>query len=83
MATNKRPENVIVIEVERLDYSIEQVLDNRTTMSVKELKQFLNRYDDDDESPVVFSHDNGYTYGPLRESNIDSAYLNDEGRYER
>ena len=64
-------EEVIVIGVERTDYSIEQVLSNCKTMSVKDLKQFLERYDDDDETPIVFSHDNGYTYGPLRESAIN------------
>lgn len=73
---------VIIIEVERTDYSVQQVLDNRDTMSVKELKEYLKRFDDEDETPIVFSHDNGYTYGPLRESAIDTAKLNEDGKYE-
>lgn len=75
-------EEVIVIGVERTDYSIKQVLSNRNTMSVKDLKQFLERYDDDDETPIVFSHDNGYTYGPLRKFAINTAELNEDGEYE-
>lgn len=75
-------EEVIVIGVERTDYSIGQVLSNRRTMSVKDLKRFLERYDDDDEKPIVFSHDNGYTYGPLREYAINIAERNEDGGYD-
>lgn len=71
---------VIIIEVERTDYSVQQVLDNRDTMSVKELKEYLERFDDEDETPIVVSHDNGYTYGALRLSNIRDAEFDEEGR---
>ena len=27
---------------------------------------------------MVFSHDNGYTYGPLVENNIDTRYYDEE-----
>ena len=74
----ERPEQVVVIEVARTDYSVTQVLDNRDTMNIKQLKEWLSNFDDDDESPVVFSHDNGYTYGPLVENNIDTRYYDEE-----
>lgn len=70
---------VIIIEVERTDYSVQQVLDNRDTMSVRELKEYLEHFDDEDETPIVVSHDNGYTYGALRLSNIRDAEFDEEG----
>ena len=39
------------------------------TMNVGELKELLDQYPDD--MPVCTSHDNGYTYGPILEMNID------------
>ena len=53
---------VIIIEVERTGYSVNQV---GRTATVKDLKQWLEDYDDEDETPIYVSHDNGYTYGPL------------------
>lgn len=70
---------VIIIDVERTDYSVQQVLDNHSTMSVKELKEYLSKFDDEDETPIVVSHDNGYTYGALRLSNIRDAEFDEEG----
>lgn len=61
----------MVIEARRTDYSVDQVLSSRSCMTVGELKQMLEAYDEDDPTPVVFSHDNGYTYGPLQESCIE------------
>lgn len=66
---------VMVIEARRTDYSVDQVLSNRSCMTVGELKLKLEEYDDDDPTPIVFSHDNGYTYGPLQESCIDFREL--------
>ena len=65
------PSAVMVIEVRRTDYSVDQVLSNHNCMTVGELKQMLNEYDNDDLTPIVFSHDNGYTYGPLQKGSID------------
>ena len=65
------PSMAMVIEVRRTDYSVDQVLSNHNCMTVGELKQMLEEYDDDDPTPIVFSHDNGYTYGPLQKNNID------------
>ena len=65
------PEEAMVIEVRRTDYSIGQVLSNRNCMTVGKLKRMLEDYDEDDPTPIVFSHDNGYIYGPMQESGIE------------
>lgn len=64
---------VITIEAQREGYSINQCY---KTMTVGELIQELSQYDED--TPIYFSHDNGYTYGSLKEENIDIRY-EDEG----
>lgn len=69
------PQEAMVIEARRTDYSVDQVLSNRNCMTIGELKRMLEEYDEDDPTPIVFSHDNGYTYGPLQESCIDFREL--------
>lgn len=62
--------NVVVIEAIRQGYAIDQVV-NRT-MTVGELIYLLeSRFDED--QPIVFSHDGGYTYGALCEENISES----------
>ena len=55
----------IIIEAEREHYSPRQIT---STMTVGELMRFLEDYDED--TPIIFSHDRGYTYGALNEWNI-------------
>lgn len=64
---------VVIIEVEREGYSVDQCY---RTMTVGELKESLNQFEEN--APIYFSHDNGYTYGSLREENIDVRYEGDE-----
>lgn len=54
----------IVIEAAREAYSAEEV----KTMTVGELRHLLFDYDDD--TTVILSHDNGYTYGGIHASEI-------------
>ena len=62
--------NVVVIEAIRQGYAIDQVVN--ITMTVGELIYLLeSRFDED--QPIVFSHDGGYTYGALREENISES----------
>lgn len=62
--------NIVVIEAIRQGYAIDQVIDR--TMTVGELIYLLeSRFDED--QPIVFSHDGGYTYGALREENISES----------
>lgn len=71
--------SVAIVEVSRTDYSPGQVLANRNTMTIGELKQMLEEYDDDDPTPIMFSHDNGYTYGPLQRGCIDIKEMDSDG----
>lgn len=66
----------VIIECPRTDYSVEDVQKNRNTMKVKELKEVLEQYDDDDI--VVTSHDNGYTYGPVSRYNFRDEEIEEE-----
>jgi hypothetical protein len=63
---------VIVIEARRTDYSVEQVLENRDTLTVGGLREILEMYDD--ETPIMLSHDGGYTFGPISGNDIDTRY---------
>lgn len=56
---------MVVIEAARTAYSANDV---RRTMTVAELIETLSQFNPDDK--VVFSHDNGYTYGGVNESDI-------------
>lgn len=71
--------HVIIIKAEHTNYSVLQVLDNHNTMSIKDLKQYLGRFDDNDDTPIVLSFDNGYTYGPLKPSCIKEVEFDKEG----
>lgn len=57
---------IVIVETPRTDYSAREAA--RKSIKVKELKEILERYDDDDV--IVTSHDNGYTYGPFRTFNF-------------
>lgn len=46
------------------------------TLTVGELKELLDNYDDDE--PVYFKNDNGYTYGSISEDDINGEYLESE-----
>ena len=47
------------------------------TMSVGELKEFLEQFDDDDE--VFLRNDNGYTYGEISEYTMNIGNYNNDG----
>ena len=50
----------LVFEASRTGYSIDQV---RNPMTVGELMEILEEWDED--SLIIMSHDNGYTYGSI------------------
>lgn len=64
---------VLIILAEREGYSIDQV---RRTMTVGELIEALQEYDED--TPIYLSHDSGYTYGGILESRMEVQYMNDD-----
>lgn len=59
----------LTIEALREGYSLQQA---GKTMTVGELVEYLNQYDDD--TPVYISNDNGYTYGPITRNCIREKF---------
>lgn len=70
--------SAIVFEAERTTYSIGQ-LEAEGPMTVAELRDILEEYDDD--TLVVLSHDRGYTYGSL--TYPDYYEKNKDGEWEQ
>ena len=63
----------VVIEAYREGYSPNQL---RGTMTVGELRDYLDVYASD--TPVILSHDNGYTYGSVSERYISADWFDTE-----
>ena len=63
----------LILKTMREGYAIEQI---KRTMTVAELRNFLEYYKD--ETPVYLSFDNGYTYGGIIESNFELEENHDE-----
>ena len=63
----------LIIEAKREAYSTKDIY---RTMTVAELKQVLDRYDDD--TPIYLSHDNGYTFGGISEYDIEEVDCEEE-----
>lgn len=71
---------VIIIKAEHTNYSVQRVLNNHNTMSIKDLKEYLERFDDNDETPIILCFDSyTYRYGPLSLSNIKEMEFDKEG----
>lgn len=67
-----RNKNKLILNTTREGYGIDQV---HSTMTIKELRDFLEDYDD--ETPVYLSFDNGYTYGGIHQVDFEEA-IDDE-----
>lgn len=65
----------LTLEANRSCYSPNQI-DKTSTMTVGELISYLSDYDE--ETPVIFSSDNGYTYGELHSYEIREEYSEGE-----
>ena len=68
----------LVIEAHRDGYGIDQI---RHTMTVGELIEFLEQYDED--TPIYLGHDrwsNGkfYTYGGINSGDFDDEYFEED-----
>ena len=66
----------IFIDGRRDAYSPAQCGD---TMTVGELKEFLEQFSDDDK--IFLSNDNGYTYGSITDSSFESGKYDSEDVY--
>lgn len=65
---------IVTLEATRTDYSAREAA--RETITVGELISYLEQYDEN--SPVVFSNDNGYTYGYLDSSTVGDLEAEEE-----
>ena len=65
---------LIIIEARREEYSEYKAAEN--TMTIRELINELECWAEDfgDEAKVVLSHDNGYTYGGIRQRMISEKF---------
>ncbi len=68
--------SILVINARRDAYSKNDV----RTMTVRELIQELEQYDED--AKVVLSHDNGYTYGGISRHDFEEDYCEEENEEE-
>ena len=72
-----RYDQVVLLESGRDGYDFEQCETHEgKTLTVGELIEILEGYDDD--MPVFFSNDNGYTYGVITESRITGHECTEE-----
>jgi len=67
----------ITIQATREGYSVAQV---GNTMSIADLIDVLHEMADayGEDTPVVISNDNGYTYGPIRWESVDVEGADEE-----
>lgn len=70
---DEMPRCILMIDGNRNAYEPDQI---DYTMTVGELREFLERYNDD--TPVMLRNDNGYTYGSIGEYDFHEAYDYDE-----
>lgn len=63
----------VLLHTRRTGYSVKQVLDKAYTLTVQELIDYLSDFDP--ESPVLFSNDNGYTFGEIDEDSFDEIEI--------
>lgn len=65
-----RKEKVVFVEGRRDGYGVDQIINN--SMTVRELIDYLTLNFDED-SVVMLSNDNGYTYGTITEDSVYEA----------
>lgn len=66
----------VLLHTKRTGYSIKQVLDKTSTLTVQELIDYLSDFDP--ESPILFSNDNNYTFGEIDEDSFDEIEIEDD-----
>ena len=68
-------EKITILKTNRSEYSIKEAADN--SLTVRELIEYL-QYNTDLDSRIVFSNDNGYTYGYITESAVGEKEWEEE-----
>ena len=67
---------VIIIEAKREGYTIEQAENEREAITVGELMQMLEGFDEG--TKVYISNDNSYTYGSVTEYRIREDWVDED-----
>lgn len=67
---------VIIIEAKREGYTIGQAENEREAITVGELMQMLEGFDED--TKVYISNDNSYTYGSVTEYRIREDWVDED-----
>ena len=67
---------VIIIEAKREGYTIEQAENEREAITVGELMQMLEGFDEG--TKVYISNDNSYTYGSVTEYRIREEWVDED-----
>ena len=67
-------ERIITLNTNRSEYDIREAAKNSITVAefIRELEQY------DEDAKIVFSNDNGYTYGYVGGGYIDEHYVKSE-----
>lgn len=60
---------IVFLNTKREGYGVEQC---GHTLTVKEMIEILQAYEED--TPIYFCNDNGYTYGSIKEYDIEDGY---------
>ena len=63
----------ILFNTKKTGYSVNQVLEEKSTLTVQELIDYLSDFDPN--SPILFSNDDGYTFGELNDYTIDEIEI--------
>lgn len=72
-------EKIVILKTNRSEYSVKEAANGSIT--VGDLIEILRNYHDLD-APIVFSNDNGYTYGYITESVVDEEFCEEEAEEE-
>ena len=68
-------DKIVILKTNRSEYSVKEAA--KGSITVGDLIEILRNYHDLD-APIVFSNDNGYTYGYITESVVDEEFCEDE-----
>lgn len=68
-------DKIVILKTNRSEYSVKEAANGSIT--VGDLIEILRNYHDLD-APIVFSNDNGYTYGYITESVVDEEFCEEE-----
>ena len=63
----------ILFNTKKTGYSVNQVLEEKSTLTVQELIDYLSDFDPN--SPILFSNDDGYTFGELNDYTLDEIEI--------